>query len=280
MTVYPTRNSGNAKIELEPNSEYEIVAFQNGIQSNTQKISTIGKGHNDLLAFSLDLGSGNTTPRFAAEGKVVDKNTNKSIAKASVKIIRVPAKPGEHPLYVITDLDGNYHFDLLPETTYELVANKDNRFSNIMGVSTKDKKAGETFYSNLFLGANNDKIVYVLNGVVINKVTQKPIKNSLIKLHKQNDTIADKEAVSDALGRFSFYLYANSDYELIGSSDDMETATATISTIGKTQSERLDAKLYLGFREQDVKLKLKGVLVNQTTQKHFEFNHCANLSSF
>lgn len=105
-----------------------------------------GLGNDDVYATTLK-----QPLVFKLTGTVFDKTNNQSLADATVNI----CVTGTDTLKVQTNQQGNYQFDLAENTSYRVMAQKNNYRAESVALSTSGLNSSKTFVQNLYL----DKIV-------------------------------------------------------------------------------------------------------------------------
>jgi peptidoglycan-associated lipoprotein len=129
------------------------------------------------------------------------------------------------------------------------------------GIAMNDAGTEGYFSSNRQANTEIDQIYqlkvqdisFTLQGVAVNKNTQKPVEGVVVEL--KNKTTGRKETAStSADGSFKFKLDPRTDYEVMGTKDGYFTNTEKVTTKGKDRSEDMYVKL---------KLELEEIIVNK-----------------
>lgn len=91
-------------------------------------------------------------------------------------------------------------------------------------------------------------LIFTLSGIVVDKVTQLPIAGVMIEL-LDKETGKKESVTTEADGKFTFKLKANSDYEVVGTKESYFTNTEKVTTKGKTASEDMFVKLRMEMEQ-------------------------------
>lgn len=113
-----------------------------------------------------------------------------------------------------------------------------------MGFFTSNRRGNDDIYS--FVGEKKvivEKPVFALEGLVLNKETNLPIKEATVTLTEPN--LGPINVKTDVNGAFRFKLAEKSDYVLTGEKAGFMKATDYVSTNGLTKSEVLKRNLYM-----------------------------------
>lgn len=112
-----------------------------------------------------------------------------------------------------------------------------------MGFFTSNRRGNDDIYS--FVGEKKviEKLVFALEGLVLNKETNLPIKEALVTLTEPN--LGPVTVKTDMNGAFKFKLAEKSDYSLTGEKPGYMKASDYVSTNGLTKSEVLKRNLYM-----------------------------------
>lgn len=113
-----------------------------------------------------------------------------------------------------------------------------------MGFFTSNRRGNDDIYS--FVGEKKvmvEKPVFALEGLVLNKETNAPIKEATVTLTEPNT--GPVSVKTDINGAFKFKLAEKSDYVLTGEKAGFMKATDYVTTNGLTKSEVLKKNLYM-----------------------------------
>jgi peptidoglycan-associated lipoprotein len=118
------------------------------------------------------------------------------------------------------------------------------------GYFSSNRNMGNTMQDNIY---GFTKLFFSLDGMAVEKNTQKPISGVLVEL--TNETTGEKVAsITGKDGTFMFLLEQNCKFSIVGSKDNYYTNTEKVSTIDKKVSENMHVKL---------KLEMEKIVINK-----------------
>ncbi len=107
------------------------------------------------------------------------------------------------------------------------------------GYFSSNRNTSNTMQDNIY---GFTKLFFSLDGLTVEKVTQKPVGGVLVEL--TNETTHEKVAsITGKDGVFMFLLDQNCDFSVVGSKDNYYTNTIKLSTVGKKTSESMHVRL-------------------------------------
>lgn len=113
--------------------------------------------------------------------------------------------------------------------------------SATVGYFSSNRNTSNTMQDNIY---GFTKLFFTLDGVAVEKRSQKPIGGVLVEL--LNETTQEKVATMTGKdGTFMLMLDQNCKYSIVGSKDNYYTNTEKVTTIGKKTSENMHVKLRL-----------------------------------
>lgn len=190
QTIYQTDKNGNVNFKQMPSDEYTVSGNLNGINATSVSIYT-ADFNNPLEQISATLK--HNDPRFTLLGYTINKTTGNREPNVVVSLMNEITRKGE-TAYSMSN-SGEFMFQLVGNSTYNLHGKKESYISNIENVSTMGLNRSTTLYVNLELG---------IEEATVNKT----IKLSNI-YYDYNSSAIRQEASSDLL-RLSQFLQDNS----------------------------------------------------------------------
>ncbi len=122
--------------------------------------------------------------------------------------------------------------------------------SSSQGYFSSNRNTSNTMMDNIY---GFSKLTFTLDGIAIEKQSQKPIGGVLIEL--LNECTHEKvTSVTGDDGTFAFILDKDCDYKVVGSKDGYYTNTERATTKGKTVSENMHVQL---------RLELEKIIINK-----------------
>lgn len=199
-----------------------------------------GKGDDDLYYFD------NT--RFRLKVFVYDKNTGIGIEKAWVSVV----ENTDTIKRLETDKDGRETVKLEYGKSYTFKAGKQGYRSNYVVINTREFNANEDVRIPLQQGV-------VLEALVVDKVTQKPIENAVVTI--QHETLGSDSAITKSNGISYFRLKIDQNYKATADKFGyFLTSPQYISTINISENQdTLRVKLELNYLAAGAIVKLENI---------------------
>lgn len=138
-----------------------------------------GKGFDDIYHFSI------VKLHYSVKGKILNEITETPVANATVSLIGSDGTS----LEVVSDAEGNYEFELNPQTNYVLLAMHEGYLNSKYKLSTYGRKDDKTFDVNLYM-TQLDASIEVPNVLYdVNRWELRP--ESIVSLTKLLETLQD-----------------------------------------------------------------------------------------
>lgn len=152
-----------------------------------------GKGYDDIYHFSI------VKLHYSIKGKVLNEMTNEPIPQATVSLIGSDGTSME----VVADNEGNYTFQLNPQTNYVLLAMHKDFLNSKYKVSTYGRKDDKDFEVNLYM-TQMDAVIEVPNVLYdVNRWELRP--ESIVSLNKLFETLEDNPSITIELSSHTDY---------------------------------------------------------------------------
>lgn len=152
-----------------------------------------GKGYDDIYHFSI------IKLHYSVFGKILNEITDEPIANATVSLIGSDGTS----LEVTSDAQGNYKFDLSPQTNYVLLAIHEGYLNSKYKVSTYGRKDDKNFEVNLYM-TQLDAAIEVPNVLYdVNRWELRP--ESIVSLTKLLETLQDNPNITIELSSHTDY---------------------------------------------------------------------------
>lgn len=152
-----------------------------------------GKGYDDIYHFSI------IKLHFKVKGQVLNEISEKPIANASVSLIGSDGTS----LEFTSDENGNYEFELNPQTNYVLLAIHDGYLNSKYKLSTFGRKEDKSFDVNLYM-TQLDSPIEVPNVLYdVNLWELRP--ESIVSLNKLYETLIDNPNIAIELSSHTDY---------------------------------------------------------------------------
>lgn len=152
-----------------------------------------GKGYDDIYHFSI------IKLHFKVKGQVLNEITEKPISNATVSLIGSDGTSIE----VISDENGNYEFELNPQTNYVLLAIHEGYLNSKYKLSTFGRKEDKNFDVNLYM-TQLDSPIEVPNVLYdVNLWDLRP--ESIVSLNKLYETLIDNPNIAIELSSHTDY---------------------------------------------------------------------------
>ena len=152
-----------------------------------------GKGYDDIYHFSI------VKLHYSIKGKVLNEMTNEPIPQATVGLIGSDGTSME----AVTDNEGNYTFQLNPQTNYVLLAMHKEFLNSKYKISTYGRKDDKDFEVNLYM-TQMDAAIEVPNVLYdVNRWELRP--ESIVSLNKLLETLEDNPSITIELSSHTDY---------------------------------------------------------------------------
>ena len=152
-----------------------------------------GKGYDDIYHFSI------VKLHYSIKGRVLNEMTNEPIPQATVSLIGSDGTSME----IVADNDGNYMFQLNPQTNYVLLAMHNDFLNCKYKVSTYGRKDDKDFEVNLYM-TQMDAAIEVPNVLYdVNRWELRP--ESIVSLNKLFETLEDNPSIAIELSSHTDY---------------------------------------------------------------------------
>ncbi|MCQ2959789.1 MAG: OmpA family protein [Bacteroidales bacterium] len=156
-----------------------------------------GKGYDDIYHFSI------IKLHFKVKGQVLDEITEKPIANATVSLIGSDGTSIE----TTTNENGDYEFDLNPQTNYVLLSIHEGYLNSKYKISTYGRKEDKNFDVNLYM-TQLDSPIEVQNVLYdVNLWDLRP--ESIVSLNKLYETLIDNPHIIIELSSHTDYRVGN-----------------------------------------------------------------------
>ncbi len=240
-------DNGRFSVALPNCNPGKVTASKDGYAPATESY-TITNGILNPTELSLGLQKACT-----AKGTVVIKGTTTVIPEAKVKIYSGEDLIAE----TISDSKGGFSAPIPDCKPGTITASKTGYAPSSEPYTVQN---GTIVPAELTLGLQKD-ISFALEGIVVDKETQKPLEDAIVTLRDRSNSKSIK-VVTNEDGKFSYDLEKNASYTLIGKKDSFFTAKiddGSISTSGLTVSKVLFAKLEMEKIDLNKKYKIENV---------------------
>ena len=169
-----------------------------------------------------------------------DKRTTEALPGASVRLIN--KKTGEL-IGEITDEDDNHHpFELMRDTDYIIIADKENYTPDTIEFSTKKIYRSEEFIKKLYLETD----MVEMDVFTFDKGTGEALTGAKVRLiDLETGEIVGEEVFNPNSNQFKFNLVPCKKYQLIASKDGYDTITETF--VADCNGKPMKKNLFLGF---------------------------------
>ena len=151
-TVVRTDDQGRFRYGLDRNTDYMLVGSAENYLEAKEKISTVSFDPSVPVDAVLRLPKDESAPIYALKGKV----EGDSIDNLAGTTVRIRAKE----VIVSVDEDGNFEYNLAPDTDYEVRIEKEGYMDKVMDVSTKGLDPGEMSLNAMLLRLMPDTALY------------------------------------------------------------------------------------------------------------------------
>jgi len=202
--------------DLECNKSYKIIAEKENFNNAEFEFQTNNTNAFETSKMLL------VTPiecKQLVTGKVLNKETNSPIEFAQVSLYQ------NNILKETKNVNSEFSFDLECNKSYKIVAEKENFNNAEVEFQTNKNNAIETSKTLLL---NPIECKQVINGIVLDKETNKPISNALVTIFKNNLLIETLNLNSNA--NFNYKLDCNSHYKFIATLKNYEENITKINT--------------------------------------------------
>jgi outer membrane protein OmpA-like peptidoglycan-associated protein/tetratricopeptide (TPR) repeat protein len=247
-----TLDDGAWQFEIDPNEEYKVEFTHPIFKTESREIPSINGddagGREDAVSELKEIGLQESGKRI--EGVVSDGKSGDPIADVSVVLYEIDINGGRTKVdQVITGVDGEWGFDLDPTKTYEVdfdhpeFANKSFKVEAI-NVGNFDEREGQIeALKDIKLNDGDDNI---LAGIVLDKITEKPVSDVKVTLFERGNgewkEVGARTTGAD--GKWKFDIDPNKEYKVDFDKSGFEKVSFDIPSImSKEERERILALL-------------------------------------
>ncbi|UMB60742.1 OmpA family protein [Lutibacter sp. A80] len=219
-------------------------------------VSNRRKGKGDVDIYGFKLVDEEIECNQLVTGLLIDKNTQKPVANATLKIYDANNALLES---LTSAKDGSYQFKINCNETFKITAEKEYYTANEVTFET-DATLDTEINKNIELTPTpcSQKV----QGLVSNQSTASPIKNSTLKLYKNGTIISEKNTLDNAL--YSFELECNSEYIIIASKEGFHPTEIKIKT---DNSYNTELTVNLALSPLSCNQTIEGVISNKLTKE-------------
>ena len=185
-------------------------------------VSNRKKGKGDVDIYGFKLVDVEIECNQLVTGLLIDKNTQKPIVNANLKIYNAKNQLLDS---LTSAIDGSYIFEVSCNKSLKIIAEKEHYSTNEISFET-DATLNAKIDKNIELSPI--QCTQKINGLITNKQTTKNIENSNLKLYKNGKVISEKTTLKDAL--YTFELECNNEYIIIATKDGFSPTEIKINT--------------------------------------------------
>ncbi len=255
-----TNSKGAYNFKANCQKPYSIVVDKTNYTSSKKSFTT-SNSINNKLNFSIYLEETSSICDQILRGRIFNDLTDEPIENVTVLINDIY---GNTIATEITNIYGNYHFNIPCGKEYKVIYSKENFITQFkdLGVNKIDKNLQR---NDIRLKSN--KCRGLIKGRVINAKTNLPVSDANISLLKNNTELDSKISTKD--GGFQIEANCNSDYKLRTYSEGYQVNTISISSFHENS---MINDLYIGLKPAKVKVvnDSKPIIINTDNQPSIE----------
>ncbi len=252
-----TKTNGSYQFDLDCNTHYLIKVTKHEYTNNTYKFTTNDNSNNNL---EKDITLKPMSCNQVVSGKILDKKTLKTITGATA-VLTVEGKEVDR---IKSDVDGSYFFELKCDSTYKILASKENYAESESLITTNTYDAKEIVKD---ISLESMVCYQTLKGKVIDKKTLKEISNAVVKLVKEGKEL--NSVLTDNTGFYTFKVKCDDSYILFSSSLGYLDKTVEVKTTSEDSKELV---VDITLEDPQEFVEEKGVKKIITNPIHFDFD--------